>query len=86
MLASAAQYAAGGIPTEIIPAPAEAEGVTVKHLWEPRIVDESKVPREYCSPDLDKIKKAIWYANTDTPPRPIPGVEFIPAQRVTVRR
>lgn len=85
MQASAALYQAGGTPVAIIPEAAQAKGVTVKRVWVARVVEPDLVPRELCSPDEDKIKKAIAYADTDNPPRPIPGLEFVQEERTTVR-
>lgn len=62
------------------------KGVTVKDHWDFEVYDESQIPREYLSVDPDKIKKAIWYADTErTPPRPIPGIRFFKRGAVTVR-
>lgn len=77
MRESVATLAAGQVPTAIMPAPVDVPKVNVRQVWEPEIVDAGLVPREYCSPDVSKIKDAIWYA--DTPhkePHPIPGVKF----------
>lgn len=85
MAASAALYAAGGTPTDVIPEPPRAKGVSVKKVWTAKVVDADLVPRALCSPDDSKIKAAISYADTDTPPRPIPGLEFVQEDRVVVR-
>jgi hypothetical protein len=82
---SAAQIARKEVPTEIIPAPVHVEKTSVRHVWEPEIVEPDLVPREYCSPDVKKIREAIWYADTHKPPREIPGVRFVPKSIVVVR-
>jgi hypothetical protein len=76
LVQSAEEIAVGLVPTAPIPAPVHVEATSVRHRWEPEIVDPDLVPAEYCSPDLDKIRKAVWYADTHAPPRPIPGVKF----------
>lgn len=86
MLASAAAFQAGGAPTDPIPEVPHAKGVSVKTVWTFKVTNPAEVPREYCSPDPDKIRAAIWYADTPrTPPRPIPGIEFELVTDVTVR-
>ncbi len=85
LAASAAQIAASIVPTEVIPEPAHVEKTSVRHGWEPEITDPELVPREFCSPDLAKIRAHIRYADTHKPPREIPGVKFNPKSSVTVR-
>ena len=85
MNATADAYAAGTPLATPIPEVPTAKGISVKTEWDFDIVDPALVPREYCSPDPDKIKQAIWYADTQTPPRPIPGVEFKLRTDTTVR-
>lgn len=83
---SAAEIAVGVVPTEPIPEPVHVESTSVRHRWEPEVIDADAVPREYCSPDLAKLREAVWYA--DTPhkePRPIPGVRFELKSIVVVR-
>jgi len=83
---SAAQIARNVVPTEPIPAPVVVENTTIRHRWEPEIVDPELVPREYWSPDLQKIREAVWYADTmHKEPRPIPGVRFVLKSTVTAR-
>lgn len=86
LVESTAQIAASIVPTTPIPEPVKVVGTSVRHHWEPTIVDPDLVPREFCSPDIAKIKAAIWYA--DTPhkePQPIPGVSFEIKSTVVVR-
>lgn len=85
MVQSAAVYAAGGTPTDPIPEPPRAPGVSVRRVWVARVVDAEQVPRNLCSPDPTKIADAIAYADTETPPRPIPGLEFHQEERVAIR-
>jgi hypothetical protein len=86
MQLSAAQYAAGGTPTAIIPEVPHAKGVSVKSVWRFRVTEPDRVPRHLCSPDPTKIEAEIWYADTPkTPPRPIPGIEFELETDVVVR-
>ena len=87
MQASAEAFQAGGTPTEAIPEVPQAKEVNIKARWLPQIANADLVPREYCSPDVAKLKAAIRYADTEhTPPRPIPGVDFVLDAAVTVRR
>lgn len=87
MLDSANTYATGGVPTAIIPARPEAQGVSVRNVWEYEIIDADQVPRNFCSPDHDKIKMSRdWSAyNEHHPPPPIPGIRFYQTQAVRVR-
>lgn len=86
MQASAAEYQAGGTPTEMIPEPPKTAGITTRQLWDFTVELPDLVPRELCSPDPDKIKAAIWYADSPhTPPQPIAGVKFFLRDQVTVR-
>jgi len=82
---SAAEIAVGIVPTKPIPEPVHVDKTSVRHVWEPEIVDADLVPREYCSPDVAKIKAAIWYADTHRPPQDIPGVRFVQKSIVVVR-
>lgn len=46
------------------PAPIEivqpkVDGLTMKKVWDFEIIDETKIPREYLTPDLVKIRKVI---------------------------
>lgn len=86
MQQAADQYAAGGSPTDPIPEPARVQGVTTRQVWDFRVEEPDKVPRELCSPDPTKIKEAIWYADTPhNPPQAIPGVVFYLRDDVRVR-
>jgi hypothetical protein len=86
LVESAAAIARKEVPTEPIPEPVHVDKTSVRHVWEPEIVDADAVPREYCSPDLAKIKAAIWYADTPhKPPHDMPGVRFVLKSIVVVR-
>lgn len=87
MLDSAADYALGGTPTAIIPEPPTAEGVSTSIAWDIEITDPELVPREFCSPDMSKIKASrAWKEyNEAYPPLPIPGVKFIIRHATRVR-
>lgn len=86
MRESAAQLTAGIVPTEVIPQSPKTEGITATQVWAFEVVDPTKVPRELCSPDEEKIQAKIWYANTATnPPHEIPGVRFFLKPKVTIR-
>lgn len=54
-------------------------GVSVRKVWKFVVEDADRVPRSYCSPDPDKIKRA-------DPTTPIPGVRFYEEASVAVRR
>lgn len=87
MQVSAATYAAGGTPTDIIPEVATTKGVSTKVSWDFEVVNPDLVPREFCTPDRTKIAQAIWYADSPhKPPQPIPGVVFNLRTSVTVRQ
>ncbi len=86
MNAAGAVFAAGGEPSAMIPEVPTSKGISVKSVWEAEVTDPEAVPRDLCSPDLDKINERIRYADTTrTPPRPIPGLAFKLRTSVTVR-
>lgn len=86
MQRSAEEYAAGGTPTDVIPEPAKTAGVSTKQVWDFTVENPDLVPRELCSPDPEKIRAHIWYADTPkTPPRPVPGLAFVLKNQVMVR-
>jgi hypothetical protein len=85
LVQSAAEISQGIVPTEPIPEPVHVPKTTIRQTWDFEIIDADAVPREYCSPDDTKIKAAIWYADTKTPPREIPGLRFFQKETVTVR-
>lgn len=85
MTVSAIQYQAGGTPTAMIPEPPVVQGVSTRVVWKVRVLDPDMVPRQYCSPDQQKLQSAIWYADTDNPPQPILGCEFYRDDIVTIR-
>lgn len=87
MQQSAAQLQVGIMPTTPIPEAAEVKGVTIKATWVAFVTDPTLVPREYCSPDLGLIQAAIWYADSaNTPPRPIPGVDYRQETQTIIRK
>lgn len=84
-LQQGAQIEASQELARIIP-PAAVQGISLREVWDFTIENADLVPKEYCSPDVAKIKKAIWYANTErTPPLPIPGIRFFLKNQVSVR-
>jgi hypothetical protein len=86
MQRSAVEFQAGGTPTDLIPEPAKTSGVSTSETWVPRIDHPDLVPRDFCSPDLDKINAVAWHADTvRTPPKPIPGVTWVQGFSVRVR-
>lgn len=65
-------------PADALAPVEQAAGVSVITKWEPAVTNADAVPREYCSPDLEKIRATGWYADTEhTPPLPIPGVTWV---------
>jgi hypothetical protein len=83
---SAAQIAQSIVPTEPVPEPVHVEKTSIRHRWEPEIVDPDLVPRALCSPDLAKIRERVWYADTaHKEPHPIPGVKFVLKSTVVAR-
>jgi hypothetical protein len=87
MAESAALASQGVVPTAIVPEVPSAQGVSVKAVWDPIVTDPDAVPRELCSPDLDKIRARGWYADTvHNPPQEIPGVRWELRGQVTVRK
>jgi hypothetical protein len=80
MAASAAEYAAGGTPTAIIPAPAQVEGIAVRKVWDFEITDPRLVPRDLCKPDERLIRLCIQDGD-----REIPGVRIFQRDQVSAR-
>jgi len=61
-------------PVPDIPAPARAEGVTLRDNWSFEIIDEALIPREYLIPDEVKIRKVVTVLKDKTN---IPGVKAV---------
>lgn len=80
MQASAAEHAAGGTPTAIIPEPAKIKGVSVRKVWDFEIVKADDVPRQYCTPEGKLIRAAIKLGV-----RSIPGVRIFERDQVAAR-
>jgi hypothetical protein len=64
------------VPITLPPEPKVVRGeggisATIRREWKPFIVNENLVPREYCSPDMAKIRQAVKGGL-----REIPGVEI----------
>ena len=58
-------------------------GVSVRYVWAFEVTDPTEVPREFCSPDPEKIKRYI----AETPGAPVMrGVRFTKQASVTARR
>ncbi len=71
--------------TLVVPS-APPPGVSVRSVWDFEVTDDAAVPRELLSVDEAKVRKAIWYADTErAAPRPIPGLRFFLRGKVTVR-
>jgi|WetSurMetagenome_2_1015567.scaffolds.fasta_scaffold88551_4 hypothetical protein len=54
--------------------PEAVAGLSIRRTWKYRIVDESRVPREYLAVDHAKVSAAL--AASKTPGEVIPGIEF----------
>lgn len=80
MVASAAEHAAGGTPTAIIPEPAAVQGVSVRKVLDFEIVNPALVPRDLCSPDVAKVRAAIKLGEHE-----IPGVRVFERDQVAAR-
>jgi len=91
----AALQAAASAPTALAAAqqanfyePVQApQGVSVRQVWKFEVTDPSAVPRELCSPDMQKIAAALQ-AKTDKYGQPdlIPGVRVFQEAQVTSRK
>lgn len=77
---------AGQVPTGIIPAVELPKGTHARVMWSFRVVNESLVPRELCSPDPHKIEAArsMWMQGSEAPPA-ISGVEWVKEERTVSR-
>jgi hypothetical protein len=69
------------VPQETQPIRAETGTASTKMVWVVKVVNENKVPRKYCSPDLKKLKEAVNRAGV----RKIAGTEITEEARVMLR-
>lgn len=83
MAESAEAHAAGLVPTELVPAPAAASGVSVREMLDFEIIDAPLVPRRYCTPDERIIREVIREAGDIVQ---IPGVRVFRKSVVAVRK
>lgn len=60
----------------------EAKGVSVRQVERFEVTNPDRVPRDFCSPDLDKIKRHVEAGGM----RAIPGVRFFTESVVSARR
>lgn len=72
--------ALGLVEAARLAAPGRVEGVSGRDVWRVEVTDPDLVPREYCSPDLAKLKAAV-----DAGARTIPGVKVTAEVRVVAR-
>jgi hypothetical protein len=71
------------VPTIILPpAIPKTNGVSFRTVWKHRVVDESKIPREFLLVDVSKLTK---YATAMKEGAKVDGVEFYPEQVLTAR-
>lgn len=75
-----AERAIAGQAVEL--APPATPGIQVRTVEDWEIVDADKVPREYCSPDVDKIRAYL----RDGGLRAMPGVRFFRREQVISAR
>ncbi len=61
-------------------APVKVEGVSTRPVWKFEVTDAALVPREFCSPDVTKLRAAVGDGA-----REIPGVRIFEEQVVVVR-
>lgn len=83
MTASAAEHAAGGTPTAIVPEPVQVQGVSVRKVWDFEVTDPAQVPRDFCTPDPGKLR--AWMKLGGDSPATIPGVRFFQRDQVAAR-
>lgn len=86
MAANSTVYLAGGTPTDIIPEPPKATGVAMRKVWKFEVTDPEIVPRQFCSPDPDKIKASRDWSmySVEYPPPAIDGIRFYQDTTVSV--
>lgn len=60
------------------------QGVNIRYVWKPKVVDEAKIPREYLMPDLGKLEDYAKASKDE--PKAIPGVVFNKVPIVASRR
>lgn len=62
---------------------ASPEGVSVRHVWKPVVVDPRRVPREFLSVDMAKLEAHAKRFSGE--PKPVAGVRFEKKAIVTAR-
>lgn len=65
---------------QVAPPTSGPEGISIRKVWKFEVVDPNLVPREYCSPDADKISAALSSGVQ------IPGVRIYEDSIVSARR
>lgn len=76
----AAHEAAKGIVQE-----AKSKNVTVREVWDFRVVDLDKVPREFLNLDQSAVRIYLKKVKTSEP-EPVPGLEFFKKSSVIARK
>ena len=61
-------------------APARLDGIGMRDVWRIEVTDPDLVPRDFCSPDLAKLKAAV-----DGGARSIPGVRVVAEVQIIAR-
>lgn len=79
-LAAAAQVTA---PVVIVSPPAKVNGVVTRKTWQFKIEDESKLPREFLTPDTKKLDKYVKAMGSGAV---VPGVRFYQEESLAVGR
>lgn len=82
METQAALHGAGVLAVVPMSAPPEAPGVNVRTVRRFEITDPDRVPRQFCSPDPERIRAHLEAGGLEA----IPGVRFYDDQIVTVRQ
>jgi hypothetical protein len=82
----AMQQIAAGADVLAVQMPTLPTGTHSVKRWKAEIVDAAMVPREYCSPDPDKINRLIeTHKHDKSAVLSIPGVRFFEEESLTVR-
>jgi len=85
MRTAAAALASGTIPTAIVEAPAQVEGVSLRQEWAFEVTDPALVERGLCSPDPEKIAHVLKAYQPHETPHPIPGVRVFLRGKSVIR-
>jgi hypothetical protein len=67
----------------VVPEATQVKGINIREVWQSEVVDESKVPRPFMTPNTQKLDK---YAQATQGTVPVDGVRFFKKSIMSARR